>query len=388
MYRARGDLAGVLAVRRVLILGAGLIGTSVALALREHDVAVALSDPDPAAVRLACDLGAGADFAPDEPAGASAGAVGIRTPVDVAIIAAPPAAVPHVLRRAQNQGLAHVYTDVASVKTWVVEEARRAGCDMATFVPGHPMGGRERGGAGAARADLFLGRPWALCATDKTDAEAVRLVTELVTRTGAHLLHLSAGEHDRAVALVSHAPHLAAAAVAARLLDGTDSALGLAGQGIRDVTRIAAGDAQLWTEIAGYNSVPVAWELERLAADIGSAATALRSGTCVQGVAAQADRETVRHLLERGRQGQRRLPEKHGAGRAPNYTVVSVVIPDEPGSLAELFHEAGTANVNIEDVRLDHSPGLPVGVAQLSVLPQAAPQLTRILTEQGWSVHT
>ncbi|MDS1269311.1 prephenate dehydrogenase [Lipingzhangella sp. LS1_29] len=378
----RCDDAGVVAVRRVLVLGAGLIGTSIALALREHDVDVLLSDPDPAAVSLACDLGAG------EPVrgwfDSAAGDDGVA-PADLAIVAAPPAAVPGTLRSAQDRGVAHVYTDVASVKTWVVEAARTAGCDMTTYVPGHPMGGRERGGAGAARADLFLGRSWALCESDKTDPTAVRVVTELVAHTGAHPVRLSAQEHDRAVALVSHAPHMAAAAVAARLSCGDSRALGLAGQGVRDVTRIAAGDPQLWTEIVGYNAASVAGELSALAADLEDAAAALReTGANPR----RADGlHPVRDLLLRGQAGQERLPAKHGFGRDRDYTVVPVVIPDEPGSLARLFQAAGAADVNIEDVRLDHSPGLPVGLAQLWVVPEAGDQLRTILAAQGWSVH-
>ncbi|WP_221308576.1 prephenate dehydrogenase [Nocardiopsis mwathae] len=361
-------------------MGAGLIGTSIALALRERGVEVRLTDPDSASLRLACDLGAG------RPLDSDAG----ERPADIAIIAAPPAAVPEVVADAQRRGLAHVYTDAASVKDGVIAEAVRRGCDMSTFVPGHPMGGREKHGPSAARADLFLGRSWALCPTAKADPVAVATATELARLCGAEPVTLSAAAHDRAVALVSHAPHVAASAVAARLLGGDDTALALAGQGVRDVTRIAGGDPGLWWEILRNNPGPVAELLEDIAADLHGAAAALRGpgrGSADTADAPASDREYVLDLLERGRRGHDRIPGKHGAQRTPAYTVIPVVIPDEPGALGRLFAAAGAAHVNIEDVRIDHSPGLPVGVAQLAVLPEAADALSRTLAEGGWSVH-
>ncbi|KUP98558.1 prephenate dehydrogenase [Thermobifida cellulosilytica] len=353
-------------VESAVVVGTGLIGTSIALALRQRGVDVALSDRDPAALRLACDLGAGRRLGTG-PAG----------PADVAVIAVPPSAVPAALREAQERGLARVYTDVASVKASVVERAAALGCDLAGYVPGHPMGGRERQGPGAARADLFLGRSWALCPTARTAPEAVKTVTVLAELCGADPLVVDEAAHDRAVALVSHAPHAVSAAVAARLLDGDTTALALAGQGVRDMTRIAGGDPRLWREILGHNAGPVAEVLERVAADLAAAAAALRSG----------DPGPVDDLLERGRAGHARLPGKRGAASTPDYAVLSVVVPDEPGALGRLFAAAAEAGVNIEDVRIDHSPGLPLGVAQLSVAPRVQQTLAQALTRGGWSVH-
>ncbi|GAA1989599.1 prephenate dehydrogenase [Nocardiopsis rhodophaea] len=362
-------------IERAAVVGTGLIGTSIALALREHGVEVFLTDPDTASLRLACDLGAGRPLDTEAPG----------RPADIAIVAAPPAVVPAVVRDAQHRGLAHVYTDAASVKDGVIAEAVRRGCDMSTFVPGHPMGGREKHGPSAARADLFLGRSWALCPTAKADPGAVATATALARMCGAEPVTLSAAAHDRAVALVSHAPHVTAAAVAARLLGGDDTALALAGQGVRDVTRVAGGDPALWVEILRNNPGPVAELLEEIADDLQGTADAMRGRAPDQvGAAAQ---ERVRDLLDRGRRGHDRIPGKHGAQRTPAYTVVPVVIPDEPGALGRLFVAVGAAQVNIEDVRIDHSPGLPVGVAQLSVLPEAAAELSRTLAEGGWSVH-
>jgi prephenate dehydrogenase len=217
-------------LRSAVVIGTGLIGTSIALALRGRGVAVGLADHDPAAAQLAADIGAGSVLPGALTTQASA-------PADLAVLAVPPAAAAPALAAAQAAGLARWYTDVASVKGAVLDRARALGCDLGSFVPGHSLSGRERSGPAAARADLFLGRPWVTCPGPETAPGASAAVTALVRCCQAQEIRLSAGEHDRYVALVSHAPHVVAAAMAARLAHAADPALLLAGQGIRDVTR-------------------------------------------------------------------------------------------------------------------------------------------------------
>jgi prephenate dehydrogenase len=353
---------------RVTVIGTGLIGTSIALALRERGSSVWLADQDPAAARLAADLGAG-DLLPEAPG----------RPCDVAVIAVPPAAVAATLAGAQARGLAACYTDVASVKQFPVAQARARGCDLTGYVPGHPLAGREKHGPAAARADLFLGRTWALCPVPETSEEATAAVTALVRECGAVPMRTEAAAHDRWVALSSHAPHLVAAAMAARLESAPPEALDLAGQGLRDVTRIAAGDTGLWLQILSANAAPVAEVLAAVAADLAEAARVLTGGD-------DDDLKPVTTLLDRGQAGVARIPGKHG-GAPGEFTVVQVVIPDQPGELARLFHATGAAEVNIEDVRIEHSPGLPVGVAELSVRPAEAARLLDALDRGGWPVR-
>jgi prephenate dehydrogenase len=189
-------------------------------------------------------------------------------------------------------------------------------------------------------------------------------------------MRITAAAHDRWVALVSHAPHLVAAAMAARLENAPPQALDLAGQGLRDVTRIAAGDTGLWTQILAANAGPVAEVLAAVAADLAEAARMLTDG----------DPKSVAALLEVGQAGVAKIPGKHG-GEPREFTVVQVVIPDQPGELTRLFDAAGQAGVNIEDVRIEHSPGLPVGVAELSVRPAEAGPLLDALEAGGWPVR-
>lgn len=358
------------APRRVLVAGTGLIGTSLALALSAKGSEVWLSDADDAIAALAADLGAGTVVADLRDAKGIA---------DVAVLAMPPAAVGEMLAFAQDCAVADVYTDVASVKVAPVRQARALGCDLRTYVPGHPLAGRERQGPAAARADLFLGRTWAVCPLAETSPGAVDAVIALATACGADPVTIDPASHDRWVALVSHAPHLVAVAMAARLAPSgvPADALKLAGQGLRDVTRIAAGDSAMWAQILSANAGPVADVVADVAADLAAVARRLASA---------AESREVTALLDRGRAGVARIPGKHG-GQHRDFTVVQVVIADRAGELARLFNAVGAAGVNIEDVRIEHSPGLPVGVAELSVRPGEVPALLDAMGAGGWPVR-
>jgi prephenate dehydrogenase len=368
--------------RRVAVIGTGLIGTSAALALRHKGAEVWLSDSDAVAAELAADLGAGDVF--------DAGGPPPSGSADMAVIAVPPAEVASVLASAQQAGLARCYTDVASVKAMPLARARAAGCDISRYVPGHPLAGRERSGPAAARADLFLGRTWALCPAPETTAGAVAAVTAMVTACGAEPVVTDAVTHDRWVALVSHAPHVVAAGMAARLAPDSvpPDALSLAGQGLRDATRIAAGDPGLWMQILAGNAGPVAEVLAAVAGDLAEAARVLSDAEPGGdgGVPADITAKRLAGLLERGRAGVARIPGKRG-DPARAFTAVQVVINDRPGELARLLATAGDAAVNIEDVGIEHSPGLPVGVAELWVRPESSGRLIEALAASGWPVR-
>jgi len=365
----------------VAVIGTGLIGTSIALALRGRGVAVWLTDDDQASARLAADLGAGTVLP-----GAGPLAPGGAPRADLAVLAVPPAAVAPALESAQAAGLARWYTDVASVKCSPLAAARELGCDLGAFVPGHPLAGRERSGPAAARADLFLGRPWVICPLDQSQPGAVAAVTALARACRAEPVRLSAADHDRFVALVSHAPHVVAAAAAARLAGAPAEALALAGPGLRDVTRIAAGETGLWTQILAANAGPVARVLAEIAADLSAAAEALADAAAAAGPERAASLKPLAGLLDEGRAGVARIPGKRGKPPRDD-VIVQVVIRDQPGELARLFQVAGASGVNIEDIGIEHSPGLPVGVAELTVRPAAVPRLTEALSAAGWPVR-
>jgi prephenate dehydrogenase len=251
---------------------------------------------------------------------------------------------------------------------------------MATFVGGHPVAGRERSGPGNARADLFLGRPWVLTPTAQSDPRATAAVEELIDLCGARALLMTPEAHDAAVSLVSHLPQALASVLAARLVEADEQALELAGQGFRDMTRIADSDPDLWGQIAAGNAGPVAHLLRAVSADLEQLAGALEDASAEGGEAA------FRAAVAAGNAGRARLPGKHGEGRQV-YEAVPVVIVDEPGALARLLADAGKAGVNVEDLSLEHSPGAPVGLCELFVRPNEAERLARVLRAEGWSVH-
>jgi prephenate dehydrogenase len=360
-------------VRTALVVGTGLIGTSAALALTGRGVAVHLADRDPEQARTAAALGAGTDEAPDGP-------------VDLAIIAAPPAHVAVVLADAMRRGLARGYVDVASVKGGPRRELEGLGLDLSSYIGTHPMSGREKSGPLAATGDLFEGRPWVLTPTRDTDTEVLNLALELVSHCRAVPVVMDADAHDRAVALVSHMPHLVSSMVAARLEHAEEAAVRLCGQGIRDVTRIAASDPRMWIDILSANPGPVADLLADVSADLDETVRALRALQSSDEDKRREGTAGVEDVLRRGNAGQVRVPGKHGS--APRaYEVVAVLIDDQPGQLARIFADAGMAGVNIEDVRIEHATGQQAGLVQLMVEPKAAPVLTAALKERGWALR-
>ncbi|MEU0414283.1 prephenate dehydrogenase [Streptomyces griseorubiginosus] len=360
-------------MRTALVVGSGLIGTSAALALTQRGVTVHLADHDPEQARTAAALGAGTDEVPEGP-------------VDLAIVAAPPAHVAGVLADAMRRGVARGYIDVASVKGGPRRELEGLGVDLSSYIGTHPMSGREKSGPLAASADLFEGRPWVLTPTRDTDTEVLNLALELVSHCRAVPVVMDAEAHDRAVALVSHMPHLVSSMVAARLEHAEEAAVRLCGQGIRDVTRIAASDPRMWIDILSANPGPVADLLTDVAGDLEETVRALRALQSADEAKRVEGASGIENVLRRGNAGQVRVPGKHGS--APRvYEVVAVLIDDQPGQLARIFADAGRAGVNIEDVRIEHATGQQAGLVQLMVEPQAAPVLSASLRERGWAIR-
>ena len=356
----------------VRIVGTGLIGTSLGIALRRAGFRVTLSDPSPTAARLARDLDAGEIAARD-----SADAP------DLVVVAAPPDVAAQVVLESLAAWPDAVVTDVASVKGLVAEAVRDGGGDLTRYVGSHPMAGRERSGAGAARADLFDGRAWVVVPTEKSRPEAVDLVRQVAVAVGSAVTVMGAAEHDSAVAVVSHVPQLAASLVAGRLRDVSDPAVALAGQGLRDVTRIAASDPRLWTQILAGNAAAVRDVLTAFRADLDEVIGALDQ---LAGGDSRGALEVVNRAVGHGNVGVARIPGKHGAAPTAYETVV-VVVPDTPGALGRLLTDMGEAEVNLEEIHLDHGLGQPFGLAEVAVLPGAVERLLTALDERGWRVH-
>lgn len=357
------------------IVGAGLLGTSVGLALASTGWKVWVADVDDAAERLAVELGVG-----------EAGWSG--TDPDLVLLCVPPAAVEEVMGKVIRLFPKSTISDVASVKTEPEQHAKTLGC-LDRFVGGHPMAGRERSGAVAAQAALFDSRPWAICPSEAAEPHRIALVERLARDCGADPLLIDAVAHDRAVALVSHLPQVAASALAGQLCDADAVTLTLAGQGLRDTVRIAGSDAELWVDILTANAEALAPLVQQLAVELGAVGAALASvarDSTVDRVTSREVAKPIHRLLDIGQEGFGQIPGKHGAAPV-EYAVIPVVIPDKPGALARLFATVETAGSSVEDIHLEHSPGHPVGIIELSVRPDQAADLLAALQADGWSSH-
>ena len=360
------ELGNARTLGQVRIVGTGLLGTSIGLALSKLGVKVVLEDSSPANLKLAIDYGAGSKaYSTDSPS--------------LIVVCVPPDVAATVVARELTAFEAAVVTDVASVKSRVLEELQGFGADLSRYVGSHPMAGRERGGALSGRADLFVGRPWVISANAESSPAAVKQVEDLALDLGAAALSVSAAEHDRAVALVSHVPQLVSSLLAARLVAADASDVALAGQGLRDTTRIAASDPKLWIQILAANSSEIAAVLREFETDLHEVVSALEN------IDAAGSLSSLSRTLEAGNRGVERIPGKHGT-KATAYAQVIVMIADKPGELGRLFNEVGEIGVNIEELKLEHSPSAEVGLVELYVLPSAEQRLIEELSGRGWKI--
>lgn len=362
----------------VLVIGTGLLGTSVALALRSGGVEVLLSDASPTSERLATDIGAGVPLTPQSPQ------------PRLVVVATPPDVAGPTVVSALDRFPEAIVTDVASVKVAVMQDmedeaARRKDPLFGSrYVGSHPMAGRERSGASAADGDLFIGRPWVVVPHANSSHEALLAVRTLAIDVGAMPLEMTAGDHDRSVALVSHVPQLISSLLASRLAKAPSDALNLAGQGLRDTTRIAASDPRLWTTILAGNAGPVVGILRAIESDlkflIDGLGRAAELGPLEGGSVGAVNR-----VMVEGNRGVQRIPGKHG-GAPARYAEVEVLVPDAPGELGRLFTEMGDLGINIEDLSVEHSAGHKMGVVRLQVEPALAFQAEHDLEERGWKI--
>lgn len=342
----------------VRIVGAGLIGTSIGLGLVQSGIKVEMVDSDSGSQALAMDL---------------VGGVQITQP-DLVIFALPSSHLPLVIQQEFLLNPQSTFMDVGSVKNDVVLEVERFSTLSTRFVPTHPMAGREIGGAGAARADLFQGRSWIVTPSVDCASDSRVLVEELISMLGATSVELSPKDHDRAVAKISHMPQIAASLLAKQLLGTPVEWMELAGQGLRDTTRIAGSDESLWKEIIYSNRDELRALLINLQNDLHSMIDSLDEPS------------KIAALIAAGRSGKALIPGKHG-GKAREYSYLPIVIDDKPGQLGAIFNECAAMDVNVEDLVIEHSPGQLSALITLSLSHNDAEKLSSHLTSIGWNVH-
>ena len=342
--------------RTAMVIGVGLIGGSVGMALRRAGWRVTGVDVDADRLAVAIEVGA-----IDE--------IGELGECDLAFVATPVSSVAGVVQAALDAGAA-VVTDVGSVKAPVAAEV-----DDPRFVPGHPMAGSEQDGLAGAFADMFSGATWVLSPTDDTDDEAFAEVREVVASFGAQVIVMPPDRHDTLVAVVSHVPHLAAATLM-RLADGRAeehrSLLRLAAGGFRDMTRIAAGHPAIWPDICAQNQSAITDVLDELIAELARLRTVVAEG---------ADEDLLDHL-EAARHARRNLPTTVPV--AETMSEMRIPVLDRQGELAAIATLAADLDVNIYDLEIAHSAEGPRGVVVVLVESAMAEPFREGLAAQGY----
>jgi prephenate dehydrogenase len=341
--------------RRAAVVGTGLIGGSIALALRAHGWHVTGSDRDEARAARALELGA-------------LDAVGTDDAAEITFVATPVSGVAAAARKALQGG--GVVTDVGSVKSGIVTEV-----DDVRFVGGHPMAGSEQEGVDGATASLFEGATWVLTPTLETDPEAYATIRTVVSSFGADVIAVPPERHDALVAMVSHVPHLTAATLMSLAAEGAEehaTMLRLAAGGFRDMTRVAAGHPGIWPDICSENREAIVAVLDRLLAAL----------TEMRDVVGRADRDALLASLEHARAARVNLPAT--IQRAAELAEVRVPVPDRTGVIAEVTTLAGELGVNILDLEIAHSAEGERGVLLLVIAAADAGSLCAALTDRGY----
>jgi len=329
----------------VAIAGLGLIGASIAAALKEAApyVRVVGVDLDVATRIAAIDRRwADAAYAPDDPLLKTF----VQESCDLFVVATPVSAVDDYFGLLGSWGYRGVVTDVVSTKAHALDAAARLLPEPSNYIPGHPMAGSEKSGIDAARADLFKGVNWILCPDGETVPEHFQAMHELITCIGARVVSLPREDHDRAVAVVSHVPHMMASSLmhmANRHADDSRALMRLAAGGFKDSTRIAAGSPKLWCGIAFDNAQAVAAGLREMQGIVGEFADAIEQG----------DRNALTGLLAEAADARRALPAAWVPG-TDKLLEVRIPMTDRKGVVAEVTTIASSAGCNIQSIEIDH----------------------------------
>ena len=347
--------------RRAHVVGLGLIGASIALALRDAGwtVSGADLDSDIEAKAVASNVITDSDLSPG---------------VDLVVIAVPAGAVASVATSIleKNDDPSLIVTDVAGVKGSIIDVVLDP-----RFLGGHPMAGSELRGLSGARADLFAGSTWVLTPTDRTSAEVYSTLHGVLREIGANVVAISADDHDRLVAVASHVPHLLAGSLmneASQVAEQDAVLLQLAAGGFRDMTRIAAGDPSIWPDILFENRDAVTQSLEALEGRLKTLRDALLDD----------ERDVILESLLNAASARRRLPGR--ALSTEDLAYLRVKVSDEPGVLARVTRSASDLAVNIYDIEIAHGIEGVGGTLLLAIDAQQTQLFGDALTGLGFQV--
>lgn len=338
---------------RVLIHGTGLIGSSIGLGLSAAGWEVWAWDPDPDALAHAAARGALARTAVNPSDGLDS--------VDLVVLAGPPSATLSTLGDIDTKAL---ITDVASIKQPIVA----AGARLARFVAGHPMAGSAASGAHHASGHLFHGAKWVLC-NDNASAEDLETIGTLVTSLGATPVLMTAEEHDRSVALVSHLPRVLASLLI-QLADEDPQALNVSAGSFRDLTRVAATGSDWWTDVLLGNAAQVESTISALQKALASVSARIAGG----------ERNKIADFLSSTSEIRSHLG-------APGVEI-RVILFDRPGEIARVGHALAESGVDLRDLQLRHAEHGGGGILTLTVGEGDGAALLRALDADGFEIES
>ncbi|MBU3715931.1 MAG: prephenate dehydrogenase [Candidatus Nanopelagicaceae bacterium] len=346
--------------RGARIVGAGLIGTSIALRLKEKGWSVDIRDSDPVNQAIARDL---------------VGAAPESLSPELVVVATPPSSVFETLKGEFGRYPNATFIDVTSVKTKLHVEIEAISGLFERFVGTHPVSGRESGGPQSARSDLFDGRAWVITSDKKESTEPIRMAEELIRVLGGVPYQMTPAEHDQLFARISHLPQVLSTSLAAAV-ETVGESIDLAGQGLRDMLRLSGSKAELWGEILFANSGEVLESINELKLKISEIERAIQQG----------DTKQLASIFATANAVHGKLSGKHGL-RPREYSYLNVVIEDKPGQLGALFNECAEIDANVEDLALEHSPKQETGLIRLALFESHAEKLRLHLLNKGWRVH-
>ena len=347
----------------IKIVGAGLIGTSIALRLVELGHKVLISDQSASNQALARDLLGSAALQEDRE-------------FSLIVIATPIGSVVEVAVKESESNPSATIIDVSGLMTKVLVEIEKFSDIARRFVSTHPMAGRELSGPQSARSDLFESRPWLISTTSSTSQESLESALSLARKMGSIPFEIDRSKHDAAMAAISQVPQILSSALGVSLNSVPESALQLAGQGLRDVSRLAESSPLIWSDLLTANSQILLPLLREVTDSLEKLTTAI----------SHEDVKSINEFFLSAKSGRAKIPGKHG-GLKRDYAYLPIVIEDKPGQLGALFEDCAKADVNIEDLLIEHSPGQETGLITLAVNQSDAIGLTNFLQSNGWKVH-
>ncbi len=346
---------------KVRIVGSGLIGTSIALGLKRSGYELSVEDEDPQSEAIAQSL---------------IGQLGEAPTPDLIIIATPISTISSLVLEYARRYPQAIVIDIGGLKSEVLQEVETFSEISERFCATHPMAGREISGALAARGDLFEGRIWIFTPTHNSTPRSVAMALEIIEALGGVPIQLSAGEHDEAIAAISHLPQVVSSLLSASLIDVPERDINLAGQGLKDVSRLAASNSDLWASLLHGNREAVGEFLAIFARNLDDLSTSLHND----------DLRKTKEILELGRENHARIPGKHG-GKKRDYWYLPIVIEDKPGQLARIFDACAEVSSNVEDLSIEHTPGQASGLVTLALSRDDSQKVFQKLQSDGWKVH-